>query len=275
MSRPLAAELRAAGVEGVELVASLTQTQQHYTQLIEALKPQGRLGVIDDMQGLDAMPLKGKALSLHWEMMFTRSLHATEDMAEQQRFISGQDQEKRRVHQRFDTELALLRKLWESQRLPAAANQAILLGLTVVVSIFAAAGGTKGARTKLTAALLLTAYVWFGFKLFQDHHLVLPLVAPRGAAFTTSFAAIIWQLILEEKQKGRIKGMFGAYVSPQLVERMVDSGENPQLGGHDLGFVAAGSGYHRRACHLDADGPRCLPLAASRLAGYAGHARHL
>ncbi len=119
------------------------------------------------------------------------------------------------------------------QRLPAAANQAILFGLTVIVSIFAAAGGTKGARTKLTAALLLTAYVWFGFKLFQDHHLVLPLVAPLGAAFTTSFAAIIWQLILEEKQKGRIKGMFGAYVSPQLVERMVDSGENPQLGGHD------------------------------------------
>ncbi len=119
------------------------------------------------------------------------------------------------------------------QRLPAAANQAILLGLTVIVSIFAAAGGTKGARTKLTAALLLTAYVWFGFKLFEDHHLVLPLVAPLGAAFTTSFAAIIWQLILEEKQKGRIKGMFGAYVSPQLVERMVDSGESPQLGGHD------------------------------------------
>lgn len=82
-SRPLAAELRAAGVEGVELVASLTQTQQHYTQLIEALKPQGRLGVIDDMQGLDAMPLKGKALSLHWEMMFTRPMYETPDMGEQ------------------------------------------------------------------------------------------------------------------------------------------------------------------------------------------------
>jgi len=118
-------------------------------------------------------------------------------------------------------------------RLPGPVNQAILFGLTLVVSVFAAAGGTKGARTKLTAALLLTAYVWLAFKLFQDHHLVLPLVAPLGAAFTTSFVAIVWQLILEEKQKGRIKGMFGAYVSPQLVDRMVDSGESPQLGGHD------------------------------------------
>lgn len=109
----------------------------------------------------------------------------------------------------------------------------IVFGLTVTVSIFAAAGGARGARTKLTAALLLTAYVWMAFRLFADHHLLLPMTAPLGAAFTTSFAAIIWQLIIEEKQKGRIKGMFGAYVSPQLVERMVESGENPQLGGHD------------------------------------------
>ncbi len=44
-----------------------------------------------------------------------------ESLAEQQRFIAGQDQEKRRVHARFDTELAQLRKLWDAQKLPAAA----------------------------------------------------------------------------------------------------------------------------------------------------------
>jgi adenylate cyclase len=118
-------------------------------------------------------------------------------------------------------------------RLPVWANQLILLGLTVLVSIFAAAGGSRGARTKLTSVLLLTAYVWLAFNLFEQYQLIIPLVAPLGSAFTASFAAIVWQLIQEEKQKGRIKGMFGAYVSPQLVERMVESGENPQLGGHD------------------------------------------
>lgn len=41
-----------------------------------------------------------------------------ESIAEQQRFIAGQDQEKRRVHQRFDVELAQLRKLWDAQRTP-------------------------------------------------------------------------------------------------------------------------------------------------------------
>ena len=82
-SRPLAAELEAAGIGQVDMVASLTQTQQHYAQIIEALKPQGQLAVIDDMPVLDAMPLKTKSISLHWEMMFARSRFETPDMARQ------------------------------------------------------------------------------------------------------------------------------------------------------------------------------------------------
>lgn len=124
------------------------------------------------------------------------------------------------------------------QRLPPWTGHALMFGLTVLISAFAAAGGAKGARTKLTAALLLTAYLWIAFELFKTSHLILPITAPIGAIFTTSFAAIIWQLIDEEKQKARIKGMFGAYVSPELVESMVESGDDPQLGGHDAEITA-------------------------------------
>ncbi|HSU22143.1 zinc-binding alcohol dehydrogenase family protein [Comamonadaceae bacterium OTU4NAUVB1] len=87
-SKPLAGELKAAGLGEVDLVASLTQTQQHYAQIIESLKPQGRIGVIDDMPVLDVMPLKTKCLSLHWELMFTRSRFETPDMAEQGRLLA-------------------------------------------------------------------------------------------------------------------------------------------------------------------------------------------
>src|SRR5574337_1234633 len=38
------------------------------------------------------------------------------DLAEQQRFLVAQEQEKRRIHQRFDAELAQLRQLWAAQR---------------------------------------------------------------------------------------------------------------------------------------------------------------
>jgi zinc-binding alcohol dehydrogenase family protein len=82
-SKPLAAELKAAGIGEVDMVASLTQTEQHYAQIIESLKPQGQIAVIDDMKMLDAMPLKTKCISLHWEMMFARSRFETPDIAEQ------------------------------------------------------------------------------------------------------------------------------------------------------------------------------------------------
>lgn len=82
-SKPLAAELKAAGIGEVDMVASLTQTEQHYAQIVESLKPQGQLAVIDDMKVFDAMPLKTKCISLHWEMMFARSRFETPDIAEQ------------------------------------------------------------------------------------------------------------------------------------------------------------------------------------------------
>lgn len=49
-----------------------------------------------------------------------------ENMAEQLRFLAGQDRDKRRVHQRFDAELAHLRKLWEAQRGSVAGSDTVL-----------------------------------------------------------------------------------------------------------------------------------------------------
>ena len=87
-SKPLSEELTRIGIGKVTHVASLTQTDQHYAQLVESLEPQGRLALIDDpLQPLDVMQLKRKSLSLHWELMFTRSLYQTEDMIEQHRLL--------------------------------------------------------------------------------------------------------------------------------------------------------------------------------------------
>jgi zinc-binding alcohol dehydrogenase family protein len=91
--QPLAEELRRIGWMGphgaVHHAASLTHTAQHYPALVEALLPQGRLGVLDEPgAALDVMALKRKCLSLHWEMMFTRSLFDTPDVAEQGRLLA-------------------------------------------------------------------------------------------------------------------------------------------------------------------------------------------
>jgi zinc-binding alcohol dehydrogenase family protein len=80
---PLDQALKAAGVDAVDYVAALTQTERHYPAIVKSLKPQGALGVIDDMKDLDIMQLKEKSISLHWELMFTRPLFETPDMQAQ------------------------------------------------------------------------------------------------------------------------------------------------------------------------------------------------
>jgi zinc-binding alcohol dehydrogenase family protein len=86
-SKPMAQELKRIGMLQVEYIASLTHTDAHFAQLVEALAPQGKLGLIDDPPTLDANPLKRKAASLHWEFMFTRALFETPDMIEQHRLL--------------------------------------------------------------------------------------------------------------------------------------------------------------------------------------------
>jgi len=87
-SQPLLPQLQALGIEQVSMVASLTHTDQHLDQLVEALAPQGRLALIDDPAQLDVLKLKRKSLSLHWEFMYTRSLFHTDDMVEQHRLLN-------------------------------------------------------------------------------------------------------------------------------------------------------------------------------------------
>lgn len=83
-SQAFAPQLVSVGVPQVELVAALTQTDEHWASIVQAAAPQGRIALIDDpAKPLDVMALKRKSLSLHWELMFTRSLYQTADMAAQ------------------------------------------------------------------------------------------------------------------------------------------------------------------------------------------------
>jgi zinc-binding alcohol dehydrogenase family protein len=76
-------QLAAIGLAEVTMVASLSHTQQHFEQMVQALAPQGKLALIDEVDSLPIMQLKGKSISLHWEMMFTRSMFQTADMQRQ------------------------------------------------------------------------------------------------------------------------------------------------------------------------------------------------
>jgi zinc-binding alcohol dehydrogenase family protein len=81
--KPLAAEVASLGLGAPAFVFSTTQTDRHFDQIVEAIAPQGRFGLIDDPELIDMRKLKRKSASLHWEFMFTRSMFETADVLEQ------------------------------------------------------------------------------------------------------------------------------------------------------------------------------------------------
>lgn len=99
-------------------------------------------------------------------------------------------------------------------------------------------GGSRVLLVKLPAFVFISTYAVLAFALFKYWNWVLPLAAPFGAAFTTAFCALIWQIWDEEKEKRRIRDLFGTYLSPAVVEQLIDSGVQPELGGHDAEITA-------------------------------------
>lgn len=82
-SKPLAGEVEALGIGAPGFVFATTNTAQHLADVASLIAPQGHFAVIDDPGVLDIGPFKRKSASVHWELMFTRSLFETADMDRQ------------------------------------------------------------------------------------------------------------------------------------------------------------------------------------------------
>jgi len=86
--RPLDEALKDTGIEQAEYVASLTGSDEHLPAIAKLIAPQGHLALIDDPKVFDIVPLKTKSITVSWELMFTRSLFQTPDMAAQHQALN-------------------------------------------------------------------------------------------------------------------------------------------------------------------------------------------
>lgn len=87
-SKPLPPQIEALGIGAPAFVFSTNHTADHVTDITELIAPQGRFCLIDDPAGFDVMSFKRKAVSIHHELMFTRPIYGTPDMAEQGRILN-------------------------------------------------------------------------------------------------------------------------------------------------------------------------------------------
>ena len=88
-SRPLAAQISELGIGAPAFVFSTTHTEKHAADIAELIAPQGRFALIDDPKVFDIMLFKRKAVSIHHELMFTRSIYGTPDMSEQGKILDA------------------------------------------------------------------------------------------------------------------------------------------------------------------------------------------
>lgn len=87
-SKPLAAQVEALGLGAPAFVFATTNSDTHRTEIAALIAPQGRFGLIDDPKSYDIMPFKWKSVSIHWEVMFTRSRYETADIEEQHKLLN-------------------------------------------------------------------------------------------------------------------------------------------------------------------------------------------
>jgi NADPH:quinone reductase len=87
-SKPLAAQVEALGLGAPAFVFATTNSDTHRMEIAALIAPQGRFGLIDDPKSYDIMPFKWKSVSIHWEVMFTRSRYDTADIEEQRKLLN-------------------------------------------------------------------------------------------------------------------------------------------------------------------------------------------
>ena len=123
-------------------------------------------------------------------------------------------------------------------RPPDLVDHVATVAVCLIMALLAVYQGSRASLVQTGGILLLVAYVVVGFVIFSKTHFLLPLTTPTCAGISTSFLGLAAMVVIEQKAKGRLKGMFGSYVSSDLVEQMVESGEEPTLGGEETAITA-------------------------------------
>jgi adenylate cyclase len=93
-------------------------------------------------------------------------------------------------------------------------------------------------RTNNFVALFIVLIMILGVFIFADimfnsRNILVPSVHPVIAMIFTFLSVVIYRGLTEEREKRRVQGMFGQYVSPEVVEQIVQADNPPELGGVD------------------------------------------
>lgn len=112
---------------------------------------------------------------------------------------------------------------------PAWLDFLLLVVLTLVIAFMSSRIATVWAM--LTTFILVFVLFFATTIIFDNESLVINFSTPALSMLLTFISIVVYRVMTEEKDKRRIKEMFGKYVSPAVVTEILDS--PPELGGVD------------------------------------------
>ena len=108
-------------------------------------------------------------------------------------------------------------------------NLAVLVVLAMLIAFMAARLATIWSLVSSTVfvlALFVTVSI-----VFDQTSFIVDFAGPAIAVYGTFLTVVVYRIMTEEKDKRRIKDMFGKYVNPTVVDQILD--DPPELGGVD------------------------------------------
>jgi adenylate cyclase len=112
---------------------------------------------------------------------------------------------------------------------PAWFDFLVLLVLALLTAFMASRLSTIWA---LVASLFLIVALFFATTIiFDDFAFIINFTTPAIAVMLTFLSVVVYRVMTEERDKRRIRAMFGKYVSPRVVDQILEN--PPELGGVD------------------------------------------
>lgn len=105
----------------------------------------------------------------------------------------------------------------------------LLLGLAILTAFIS--GRLPTVFSMLSILVLLVSYFLTTTIVFEFSNLVIPFSANTTLILLTFISIVVYRVMTEERDKQKIRSMFGKYVSPDVVAQMMDN--PPELGGVD------------------------------------------
>jgi adenylate cyclase len=139
----------------------------------------------------------------------------------------------------------------------------LLVVLVILTALFTFS--LKPLQALLAVVVIFTGLRFGAYSLFLHRGLIMNLTIPfLGVAFCY-VGGLVYSTITEQKEKYRIRKIFQHYVSPSIVDKMLDSGQLPEFGGERRDLTVLFSDIRRFSHFSEQHEPE---FVVSRLSDY-------